>query len=264
MPQPKYHQIADELREQIASGKLTPGAQLPTEIELREKNDASRNTIRDAIKRLISLGLVEARPGQGTFVVQKIDPFVTELPRSAESGEESSEGPKYLSAVSMAHRRARVSAPKVEGQVPREEICRRLRIPPGTQVVSRHQERFIDDIPWSLQTSYYRIEFVLGGQAAPDLLMAKNIDDGAVRYIESMTGIKQVGIREWITARNPDRIEQIFFSIAHDATMFQTFRTGFDTEGKPIRVTETVCPADRNQFIVNIGEVPPPQYEWEI
>jgi GntR family transcriptional regulator len=264
MPQPKYQQIAEELRERIASGKLAPGAQLPTEIELRETYDASRNTIRDAIKRLTSLSLVETRPGQGTFVVQRIDPFVTELPRSAESGEESSEGPKYLSAVSKAHREPRVTTPKVEVQVPREEIRRRLRMRPGAQVVSRHQERYIDEIAWSLQTSYYPIEFALGPPGAPDLLMAKNIDEGAVRYIETMTGIKQVGIRDWITARNPDRLEQIFFKIAHDATMFQTFRTGFDKQRRPIRVTETVCPADRNQFIVNIGDVPPPQYEWEI
>src|ERR1700728_518830 len=98
--QPMYHMIAEDLQTKIESGELASGAQLPTELDLRDRYEASRNTIRDAIKRLISLGLVETRPGQGTFVVQKIDPFVTELPRSAESGEESSEGPKYLSAVS--------------------------------------------------------------------------------------------------------------------------------------------------------------------
>ncbi len=59
--------------------ELKPGQQLRTEIELREHYGASRNTVRDAIKWLTSLGLVETRPGQGTFVVRKIDPFVTAL-----------------------------------------------------------------------------------------------------------------------------------------------------------------------------------------
>ena len=64
---------------QIESGKLRPGQQLETELELRERYNASRNTVRDAIKWLMNFGLVETRPGQGTFVMKKIAPFVTTL-----------------------------------------------------------------------------------------------------------------------------------------------------------------------------------------
>ena len=38
--------------------------------------------------------------------------------------------------------------------------------------------------------------------------------------------------------------------------MFENFRTAFDQDGRPMRVTVTVFPTDRNQFIVNVGEVP--------
>ena len=79
MANPMYRQIAEQLREQIESGVLKPGQQLRTELELRELHGASRNTVRDAIKWLTTLGLVETRPGQGTFVVRKIDPFITTL-----------------------------------------------------------------------------------------------------------------------------------------------------------------------------------------
>ena len=79
MANPMYRQIAEDLRGQIESGGLEPGQQLRTELELREGYDASRNTVRDAIKWLTNLGLVETRPGQGTFVVRKIDPYVTAL-----------------------------------------------------------------------------------------------------------------------------------------------------------------------------------------
>jgi len=75
-----YQKIAEDLRQQIESGDLAPGSQLPTELELRERNNnASRNTVRDAIKWLINLGLVETRPGQGTFVIEARDPIVTTL-----------------------------------------------------------------------------------------------------------------------------------------------------------------------------------------
>jgi hypothetical protein len=86
MDAPMYHQVAEDLRKQIDSGTLERGSQLPTELELRERYNASSNTIRDAIKRLISQGLVETRPGQGTFVAQKIDPFVTVLTADPPSG----------------------------------------------------------------------------------------------------------------------------------------------------------------------------------
>ena len=79
MANPMYREIADDLRAQIEGGGLEPGQQLQTEIELREHYKASRNTIRDAIKLLIAWGLVETRPGQGTFVVRKIEPYVTTL-----------------------------------------------------------------------------------------------------------------------------------------------------------------------------------------
>ena len=258
MPQPMYHQIADDLRWQIEQGTLGPGQQLPTELELREKYEASRNTIRDAVKRLIALGLVETRPGQGTFVTQKIDPFVTTL-TGERSGPGGGEQAAYLSEVSEGHRKPDVSTPRVEIQVPMPEIALRLRIAPGTQVVSRHQQRFIDETPWSLQTSYYPMDFVVSGRA-PRLLMAEDIAEGTVQYLKENMGLEQVGYRDWITARAPDSNEQGFFRISHDATMFEIFRTGFDQHGTPMRVTVTVFPADRNQFIVNVGDVPGPQY----
>jgi GntR family transcriptional regulator len=79
MAEPLYRQIADDLRAKIESGELEQGSQLATEGELRDEYNASRNTVRDAIKWLTNLGLVETRPGQGTFVVEKATPFVTTL-----------------------------------------------------------------------------------------------------------------------------------------------------------------------------------------
>ena len=67
MADPMYRQIAEDLRTRIEAGELAPGSQLPTELELRERYNASRNTVREAIKWLTPLGLVEVRPGQGTF-----------------------------------------------------------------------------------------------------------------------------------------------------------------------------------------------------
>jgi GntR family transcriptional regulator len=257
MAQPLYLQIADELEEQIRSGDLSPDSQLPTEDDLRDKYRASRNTVRDAIKRLVGQGLVETRPGQGTFVTTKIDPFVSEL--TSEPGI-AAEGVFYLSQVSASHRKPFRTTPRVEVQTAPDVITRRLRVPSGTQLVSRHEQGYIDDLPWSLQTSFYPMEFINKG--ATRLLMAEDITQGAVRYLAETLGLEQIGYRVWITARRPDSNEQRFFRISHDSTVFEIFRTAFDQHKKPMRVTVTVFPTDRNQFIVNVGDdLPDPRYD---
>ena len=259
MPQPMYQQIAEDLRQQIDSGALARGSQLPSELELRIRYNASRNTIRDAVKRLTGQGLIETRPGQGTFVTVKVDPFVTVLTVDPTVGIGVGEGATYLSQVSAEHRKARVTTPRVEVQSPPEVIAKRLRVPGATQVVSRHEQRYIDDVPWSLQTSFYPMEFITRG--ATRLIVAEDIEGGAVRYLAETIGLRQAGYRDWITARNPDGNEQAFFRISHDATVFENFRTAFDQHKKAMRVTVTVFPTDRNQFIVNVGDVPDPRYD---
>jgi GntR family transcriptional regulator len=258
MAPPMYQQIADDLRSKIKSGELPPGAQIPTEGDLQKIYNASRNTIRDAIKRLVSLGVVQTRAGQGTFVTGAVDPFVTTLSTAPGSTFGGGEGATYLSQVGEVHRKPRVTTPTVQVQMPQPEVALRLRIGLDAQVVSRHQERYVDDTPWSLQTSFYPMEFAL---KAPKLLMPADIEEGAVRYLEATQGLEQVGYRDWITARTPDENEQSFFGIEHDATVFEIFRTAFDDTGTPLRVTVTVFPIYRNQFIVDVGKVPDPQYD---
>ena len=198
---------------------------------------------------------METRPGQGTFVTRLVDPFVTVLSGDPQKRGSAEGAPRTCPRSTGATASRANTMPKVEIQVPSAEVGRRLRVPPNTQVVSRHESRYIDGIPWSLQTSFYPMDFITKG--ATRLLMAEDIEEGAVRYLAETIGVKQVGYRDWITARVPDSNEQSFFGLAHDATVFEIFRTAFDQTGTPLRVTVTVCPADRNQFIVNVGKSRP-------
>lgn len=261
MALPLYLRIAEDLEERIRSGSLAEGSQLPTEGELKEQYGASRNTVRDALGRLAGKGLIETRAGKGTFVTRKRDPFVTVLTGDMTVGVGVGEGATYLSEVSAEDREAAMTTPTVQLQFAPEDVANRLRVGPGTQVVSRHQERYIDGLPWSLQTTWYPMEFVTNG--ATRLLLAEDIQQGAVKYLAEAIGRRQEGWRDWITARSPDANEQRFFGIAHDSAVFEIFRTGFDQEKRPMRVTVTVFPTDRNQFIVDVGKVPTPQYGEE-
>jgi DNA-binding FadR family transcriptional regulator len=68
-PLQRYEQIAERLAADIRSGLLAPGERLPAERELARSLEVSRASVREAIAALQLQGVVETRPGAGTFVV---------------------------------------------------------------------------------------------------------------------------------------------------------------------------------------------------
>jgi|ERR1022692_299417 GntR family transcriptional regulator len=253
MAESMYRRIAEDLRQKIESGDLHPGDRLPPELELGHQYQASRNTVRDAIKWLTTRGLVESRPGQGTFVTAKIDPFVTTLDLATGFGEGDA---AYASGVAAHSRKPTVSDPTIEIRQADGVIASELRLERGAAVVIRHQERYIDGTPFSLQHSFYPLQYVDKG--AGQLIQAKDMETGAVRYLEETLGVKQVGWRDKIKVRAPDAAEASFFKLPDDGSVavFEIRRTAFERSGSPLRLTVTVYPADRNQFVMNSGDVP--------
>jgi GntR family transcriptional repressor for pyruvate dehydrogenase complex len=61
-------QVFDQLRELIFRGEFKAGEQILTERELAEAFGVSRTSVRDAINKLVVMGLLEQKQGQGTFV----------------------------------------------------------------------------------------------------------------------------------------------------------------------------------------------------
>lgn len=67
-------QIADEIMAMITIEKrFQPGDKLPNEIELSEKLNISRTTLREAIRILVTNGILEIKRGKGTFVKRDLD-----------------------------------------------------------------------------------------------------------------------------------------------------------------------------------------------
>ena len=257
MAEAMYVRIAADLRAKIKAGKLKPGSQLPPEQGLQDEygelfglpNSVSRNTVRDAIELLVRERQVEKRPGQGTFILKNEDPFLTTLSGNAEGGENST----YLSAAASRGRQAMNTPPRVE--IHSSSRAPELELGEDEQVLSRHQERFIDDKPYSMQTSYYPYSYAA---TASRLLQAGDITDGAVAYIAENVGIKQAGWREELQVRTANSHEMDFFDLSpkSGAQVIEAFRTAFDADGHPIRLTVTVYAADRNRLAYEAGVVP--------
>jgi GntR family transcriptional regulator len=63
-----YKQIADQLREAVAKGRLREGEQLPSETQLMEHYRVARMTVRNALRILQDEGLTTAEHGRGVYV----------------------------------------------------------------------------------------------------------------------------------------------------------------------------------------------------
>ncbi len=71
--------IVEQLVEHIQSGTLQPGDKLPSERQLIEMLGVGRSSVREALQGLVMMGLVEARPGQGTYVKSNLHNFIPDL-----------------------------------------------------------------------------------------------------------------------------------------------------------------------------------------
>lgn len=67
-PEPLYHQVVGVIRQRIADGEWSPGQRVPSERALSEILGVSRITVRHAVRLACEEGLLEQRPGVGTFV----------------------------------------------------------------------------------------------------------------------------------------------------------------------------------------------------
>jgi GntR family transcriptional regulator len=254
MAGPLYRQIADRIRLRIETHELKDGTRLPTEDELMKAHHASRNTVRAALRELTTRGLVYTLHGKGTFVAEQVRPIVTTLTSDPKTGRGGGEGFVYTAEVAASGRSATTGDPRVEIRKAGPAISHRLEISEDEEVISRHQRRYVDGRPWSLQTSYYPRSL---SRRAPRLLDTDDLNEGTVVYLAEC-GIQQAGYQDAIEWRAPNQEETAYFDLPADGhvQVVEIYRVAFDQEENRIRLTITVYRADRNRFVINAGDVP--------
>lgn len=65
---PAYQQVADDLRQKMASGELPVGAAIPSTAQMTRQYGVSSTVVRAAVSQLRSEGLLVGQPGKGVFV----------------------------------------------------------------------------------------------------------------------------------------------------------------------------------------------------
>ncbi|HEY3147127.1 MAG TPA: PLP-dependent aminotransferase family protein [Dongiaceae bacterium] len=100
---PLQHQIYDQLKHAVLSGRLEPGARLLSSRALADQHEISRNTVLIVYEQLLAEGYLETRPGAGTYVG-------TALPPNAEARAQRPATPRSPRPVSLSRYSERLAA----------------------------------------------------------------------------------------------------------------------------------------------------------
>ncbi|MBE3037583.1 MAG: GntR family transcriptional regulator [Chloroflexi bacterium] len=75
---PIYLQMVERIKERIATGRLTPGDQLPTVRSLALELRVNFNTVARAYRILDEVGIISTQQGRGTYVMNNPPPEISE------------------------------------------------------------------------------------------------------------------------------------------------------------------------------------------
>lgn len=107
-----FLEIVGELRNLIQEEDIKTGGKLPSERELAERMQVGRSTIREALRSLELLGLIETRRGEGTFLadfqknqfVDVLSGFILQQPTSIKDVKETRKIHEISSIQTICHR----------------------------------------------------------------------------------------------------------------------------------------------------------------
>ena len=73
-----YEKVTHYVKERIKTGELMVGDKIPTERELSEKLELSRNSVREALRTMDNMGLIRCRQGSGNYISGEMQQIIEE------------------------------------------------------------------------------------------------------------------------------------------------------------------------------------------
>jgi GntR family transcriptional regulator len=238
-PLPLYFQVVQHIEEAIRSGKLKPGAALPTEERLGEQFGVSRITIRRALEHLLADRLVVRRRGVGTFVA------------------EPSTSQKAVSMVGSLHdalhyvrglRYSRLSKKQMPASA---KVANALQLEAGTAVVFAETLGMVDDGALVHTNLYFPTDI-------GELVSAVDFKAGTpvIRILERKLGQRCVRAEQLIEAEIADAAVAKALGIKPRTPIIVVNRTYYTAAGRPIEFVVARYHPERFKLHLELVENP--------
>ncbi|MEM7031711.1 MAG: GntR family transcriptional regulator [Chloroflexota bacterium] len=231
-PVPLYHQIEMDLRKLIQNGNIPSEATLPPEMTLSEAYGVGRHTIRMALSRLVSDGVISRRAGRGTFVKPQPDRTKFFLDRS------------FTQQMADMGRLARTKVLAIQPGVITEASPHIFADKRGTSSLELIRLRFGDEEPIGIQSSTILTD------RCPNLAQQDFQQFGLYDILARTYNLTITEIQHTITAAVADEFQAKSLQIA---------------VGEPLLVVNTTTfVANQQRFEYTISHYRADQYEYSI
>ena len=143
-PIPLYYQLQSFIRQQILSGRFSPGERLPTLQEWAQQFDVSLTVVRQAMRRLEQEGNVRVQQGRGIFVSQPSQRYALDLL-----------SPQFYETAAQMGLRLSLTCPIREMIGAAPEISEKLKIGPNSPVIHMLKIRLANQVPTMIAEAYF-------------------------------------------------------------------------------------------------------------
>jgi len=232
--EPRYAQVAADLRAAIRRGDFGTDQQIPTEAELCATYKVSRFTVREALRQLQNERLIRRKRGSGTVV-------------------ESAAGDAYRQSLSDVNEILQYAAGSTFQFEPKGEVvlttkrARELGVEPGERwflfsglrMMAGHHR------PIAATEAYVHRDFAA--------VVGKLMPEGTIfRQLEQLSGRHVARITQDIRAIGASAIDAAMLGIPRRSPCLRIVRAYFDPDGQPLEVSVSVHPGDLFTYSMHI------------
>lgn len=235
-----WRDIRAAIKQDIESGVLEPGAQLPTEPELAQAYGAGRHSIRRAVTELGKEGLLSVEQGRGTFVQSR--PRLT-----------YAIGPRTRMRQNMAALGVDVTSESLgaESSPASPWIAKALALADGAEVIATRRRSFANGVPVSFGALYHDAARFAEFAARRQVM-------GSVSAVYASYGIADYKRASTQIHARPARTDEAHMLNQHpDMPVIVVQAIDADLDGAPIACSEVIWSAARVTFDISKMENTP-------
>jgi GntR family transcriptional regulator len=227
---PLHERIAADIRDEIMSGDLVPGASLPSTTRLKERFEASNATVQKALQVLKDERLVVGRAGAAVTVREPRQETV----RPADFGTPAEPGKPYrwLTEASKQGKRGSIRLLDVAECRPPADVATAMELPDDGAAIVRRQILSHDGEPVELVASYYPLELARGTA----LTERSKIKGGTPTLLAEMGFPPRLTV-DRVSARIPTQEQYEALRLPTDLPVLRTLRVVYSDNDRPIEVT---------------------------
>lgn len=230
---PKYEEIADTLRQRIKQGIYPANSLLPNQVELVEEFDASRMTVKKAITILTMEGLVFARRGAGTKVLDHSFWNKTTTPADQYRG----------MSFDLADANQTLTSKVITFKVtfPSPEVKERLTLSAQQPVYEIIRLRIVDGVNSVLEHTYMPVNLAPG--------LTDEILEGSIySYLKKERHLTFAGAFRNIQADKADKYDQEYLDCAPTDPVLEVEQVVYLDSGQPIEYSRSRNRYDRRGY----------------